>query len=319
MKLDFVKKLIGDRYASLEDSIRKELFSEECSSIGNLNEYVISNLGKKVRPVVTLLAALACDKEINEEANICSLVSEIMHNATLLHDDVIDQSDMRRGAVTINKLKSPGASILLGDYWLSRAVMLLIDNKLDSRIISLFALTIKDLSEGELLQMEKAELLNATIDDYYSIIFKKTGQLFRASIMSSAISVGATEEYIAALEQYAIQIGYAFQIKDDILDYSNSASVGKGRYCDIEERKITLPMFMVFKDAELKAKVLDLLDSAQVEEIAAIIVDNGGIEASEIVLDKHINMAIDALEILPQTEAKNLLKELALYIGRRDS
>ena len=236
----------------------------------------------------------------------------------------------RSGALTVKSLVSPGASVLIGDYWLSRAIDLLVDNSCDYSILRNYSLTIKNLCKGELLQMEKASSLDTTLEDYYNIIKWKTAQLFIAAAKSGAMAVNASKEQVNAIEEYALNLGLAFQIKDDILDYSPSNVIGKDSGSDIAERKITLPMFCAFDNPNAKNRIISLLsriDSTQsstsernspyVNGVIDIVKQEKGIEKAEKILISHIEKSINCIKILPDTFSKKALASLALFVDQR--
>ncbi|MBQ0006148.1 MAG: polyprenyl synthetase family protein [Alistipes sp.] len=287
--------------------------------LNTINGYLFEHSGKKLRPLLALCAASSLGKGINEDAVTCAAVSEIIHTATLLHDDVVDESDMRRGAATVRSLFSQGASVLMGDYWLSRAVSLLVKVG-NMRIMELFSGTIGDLASGEILQMDKAEKLDTTLEDYLEIIRCKTASLFVSSIVSAAMAVGGGERQLEALREYAFHLGLLFQMRDDILDYSDSKTIGKDSDCDIAERKITIPLLCALDNAlEEKGKILTLLSGIDVtdafgeknrsiiKQIKSFVLENGGIPSAQKKLEELSDNACKSIEILPENNFKGYL------------
>ena len=211
-----------------------------------------------MRPVLCLLAAEACGKT-SAMTYECAAVCEIIHTATLLHDDVADNGNIRRGHPTIKAAFSPAASVLTGDYWLSRGMYVLL-NKCNREILEHFTQALHDLSIGEIIQMEKAEALDTTKEDYYNIIACKTASLFVAAVKSGAISANAPQEYIDAISEYAYHLGLAFQMRDDIFDYSPKMDTGKLPGADIKERKITLPLLCAMAaEPQEEGRIRDLI------------------------------------------------------------
>ena len=207
----------------------------------------MANKGKQIRPILTLLSAklFGAPKRLS---TVVAAVVEMVHTATLLHDDVADKSDTRRGALTVQKLFSPLSSVLLGDFWLARAFQLLMDYQGES-LLCYFARAIREMSEGELFQMEKAALRNTTIAEYYQIISKKTAMLVAAGMVAGARTTGATDKQCNIIEEIAIRLGIAFQIRDDILDYSPQLHTGKPYGQDFLEGKMTLPLLAALEQA----------------------------------------------------------------------
>ena len=194
MRLDFVKQELGEHWSGYGCAIRKAL-AHDNKLLTKLNEYIIDTAGKQLRPVLCLLSAQASGT-VSQMTYECAAVCEIIHTATLLHDDVADNGDIRRGVPTVKAAFSPAASVLTGDYWLAKGLFLLI-GKCNTTILELFTTALHDLSVGEIIQMEKAEEIDTTKEDYYRIIECKTASLFIAAVKSGAISAGATNGMIS--------------------------------------------------------------------------------------------------------------------------
>ncbi len=279
------------------------------------NRYLLGHGGKKLRPTFTLLIAKALRGFCNENVIHCAAASELLHSATLLHDDVADNSPTRRGAPTVMALYSPTTAVLLGDFWLSRAMDLIIDHP-DKRVLHIFSKCLGDLACGEMLQLEKAEKLDTTEEDYRRIIYNKTTSLFEASILSAAYSVEAGEAEIEACRNYAFHIGQAFQMRDDMLDYSPGLSTGKPVGQDIMERKITLPLLGLFARAPKKV-VREILrrmknpDAALAGDAIALVSSYDGLGYARERLDAELKSAVGSLVSLPVSEARSCLEKLA--------
>ena len=266
---------------------------------------------------------------VNDNAVRCAVAGEMVHTATLLHDDVADQANMRRGAASVRSLYSPSASVLLGDFWLSRAVSVVVGIK-NFDIFKKFASAIEELAEGEMLEIQKADDLSTTYEDYIRIIRHKTASLFESTISSAALAVGAPSESVDAADRYALHLGLAFQIRDDIFDYSPDLDTGKQPGSDLLEGKITLPLlgaFSVSTESEIgriKALVKSLdhskepTDAHTIADINSFITEKGGIEYSNRILSEEGKKAVDALSPLPDSRYKKLLAGLAEYVGSRD-
>ena len=262
------------------------------------NRSLLSQGGKRLRPVLSLLSAGACGG-INADSVRFAAAAELIHNSTLLHDDVVDGATVRRGHPTVMSILSGPASVLIGDYWLVKALRCTLDARQNGeRVIRLFAKTLSDLAEGELLQMQKASKADTTREDYLRIIYSKTASLFEAAVLAGAISVGAPEEWTAALAGYARNLGLAFQIKDDIFDYAGGEDVGKPVGIDLLEQKITLPLLCA----------LDAVAEEEALEIRSLV---GQIS------DHPEYAAVSCLEELPASDEKTFLVRLARYVGER--
>lgn len=291
------------------------------------NGSILSHSGKQMRPLLALLVARACAEGCSaSDATIrYAAASELLHNATLLHDDVADESEQRRGVPTIMSLMGPSVSVLLGDYWLVKAVELVLeDPDGDMRVIRLFSKTLSDLAEGEMLQLQKAQNGDTDEEDYLRIIYNKTASLFEAACVSAAISVNASAEYEKAAKEYAVALGLAFQIKDDILDYAGTDSVGKPLGVDILEQKITMPLLGSFanvssdEEARVRKMVRDIVDHPEYrDEIVTFVKTRGGLEYAVDQLDKYVGKAVEALSVLPESKEREMLVELAHFTARR--
>ena len=229
MNIAGVKEYLGAEWTAVQGRIAGSLESD-IELLDQTNRSILSHAGKQLRPMLALLAARACsaDGHASEATVRYAAAAELLHNATLLHDDVADDSDQRRGVPTIRSLMGPTVSVLLGDYWLVKAMELILgEHEADSKVIRIFSKTLSDLAEGELLQLQKAQSGDTVEEDYLRIIYSKTASLFEASCVSAALSVGASEDAVEAMRAYSVALGRAFQIKDDLLDYDGTESVGK--------------------------------------------------------------------------------------------
>ncbi len=317
---------MGDDWTRVRECITLALNSD-ISLLNSTNDMILAHSGKQLRPLLSLMMARACSLSTSlPDASIrYAAASELLHNATLLHDDVADDSEQRRGAPTIMSLMGPSVSVLLGDFWLVKAVELVLDaSDGNMRVIRLFSKTLSDLAEGEMLQLQKAQNGDTDKEDYLKIIYNKTASLFEAACVSAAISVNAKEEYEKAAKDYAVSLGLAFQIKDDMLDYAGTDSVGKPLGVDILEQKITMPLLGAFENAgseeekRIRLLVKNIVDHPEYRDvIVEFVKNNKGLEYSKIQLNKHIDQAISALESLPDSAEKKILKELAYYTAER--
>ena len=281
--------------------------------------------GKMVRAMLALLAAGASGA-VNEDSLRCAAAAELLHNATLLHDDVVDGAAERRGMPTVAQLLGGGPAVLVGDYWLVACVKTLLSIGKDTlRMVEIFSETLRHLAEGELLQMEKAGKGDTTQADYERIIFSKTASLFRSAAVSAAVSVQAPDEWTSALGDYAMNLGIAFQIKDDIFDYRTEAgALGKPVGTDLREQKITQPLLSALKRAPaeeaaaIRKEVARISEDPSAEEcIRQYVREHRGMELAGLVMDGYIGRSLRCLSVLPDSAEKEHLKQLAFYIGNR--
>lgn len=321
MDIKSVREYLGKDWEAVKEKIETSLMSD-IALLNATNSSILSNSGKQLRPLLALLVARACSGHQISEATIrYAAAAELLHNATLLHDDVADNSDQRRGVPTIMSLMGPSVSVLVGDYWLVKAMeMILGSSEEDHMVTKIFSKTLSDLAEGEMLQLQKAQNGDTVQDDYLRIIYSKTASLFEAACVSAAISVNASEEYMTAARNYAVALGIAFQIKDDILDYSGTESVGKPLGVDILEQKITMPLLGAIahapaQESRIRGLVKGIVDHPEYrDEIVTFVKENSGIEYAVRQLDKYVEKAVEALSVLPLCRERALLEDLE--IGR---
>lgn len=327
MNIASVKEYLGADWIAVQKCISESLESD-IDLLAQTNRSILSHAGKQLRPMLALLASRACSAEgrASEATVRYAAAAELLHNATLLHDDVADDSDQRRGVPTIRSLMGPTVSVLLGDYWLVKAMELILgEHDSDSQVIRIFSKTLSALAEGELLQLQKAQTGDTCEEDYLRIIYGKTASLFEASCVSAALSVGASEDAVEAMRAYAVALGRAFQIKDDLLDYDGTESVGKPLGVDILEQKMTMPLLGALvnagpeEDMRVRALVKDIVGHPEHrDEIVDFVKKNGGMEYASDRLDLYVNQAVEALAVLPDSYEKELLVKLALYTALRD-
>ena len=316
----FLKPLLERVEAQIDASLRSDI-----ALLDATNRSIREHGGKQLRPMLGLLVGGACGT-VNEDTVRFAAAAELLHNSTLLHDDVVDGATERRGLPTIATLLSSPAAVLIGDFWLVRTMQSILDAARNSeRVLRVFAKTLSDLAEGELLQMQKASSGDTTEADYLRIIFSKTASLFEASAVSAAISVEAPDPIREAVGNFARNLGLAFQIKDDIFDYdSQSADVGKPVGIDLQEQKITQPLLCALETvpeaeaAAVRQKVVRILDHPELSvEIRDFVLSHNGVALACRKLDGYIGRAISCLDVLRESREKAYLIELARYVGDR--
>lgn len=326
MDIKDLKEYLGEDWKAVQNCITDSLDSD-ISLLNSTNESILSNSGKQLRPLLSLVMARACSRgaAANEATVRYAAASELLHNATLLHDDVADDSDQRRGVPTIRSLMGPSVSVLVGDYWLVKAMELILgDADSDVKVIRIFSKTLSDLAEGEMLQLQKAQSGDTDEQDYLRIIYNKTASLFEAACVTAAVSVGAAQVQQDAARDYAVALGLAFQIKDDILDYAGTASVGKPLGVDILEQKITIPLLGALaavpaeEQRKIRLMIKDIVGHPEYrDEIVDFVKRNGGLDYAVRRLDEYVEKACAALEVFPDSKEKSFLKELAAFTARR--
>lgn len=325
MDIKAIKEYLGVDWLAVQNRIATSLKSD-IGLLNATNDSILSNSGKQLRPMLALLMAKACSGgKVTEDGVKYAAASELLHNATLLHDDVADQSEKRRGVPTIMSLMGPSVSVLVGDYWLVKAMELILDAGDDSpRVMKIFAKTLSDLAEGEMLQLQKAQKGDTDEDDYLRIIYNKTASLFEAACVSAAISAGADEEMIKSAKDYAVALGLAFQIKDDILDYAGTDAVGKPLGADILEQKMTMPLLGALSNVDeqtgagIREKIAAIVSHPEYrDDIVRFVKENDGLEYAVSRLNSYVELAVEALGMFPESEAKDSLIELAHFTADR--
>lgn len=315
-----VQQFLGKAWTDFQRCFAESLESD-IPLLDKANQYLLGHGGKKLRPLFTLLIAKALRGDCNERVVRCAAASELLHTATLLHDDVADNSPTRRGVPTMMTVYSPTTAVLLGDYWLSKAMDLIIDHP-DKRVLHIFSKCLADLAGGEMLQLEKAEKADTTEDDYRRIIYCKTTSLFEACMVSAACSVEASDEEIEQCRIYARHIGQAFQMRDDMLDYSPELSIGKPTGQDILEKKITLPLFGLFAKAprsvvrEVRRRMKEP-DSELVSDVFAWVREYDAMSFARERLDTEIRQALEVLAAFPASQSRDYLEKMAGMIAIR--
>ena len=322
MNREGVITLLGEDWERMR-AFMKDALRSDVPLLSGLNDSILSHSGKMLRPMITLLMARACNGGAASDDSVrIAAATELLHNATLMHDDVADESSQRRGAPTVVSLLGPTAAVLTGDFWLARAVDLVIGCRCRDAVIRLFSKTLVDLAEGEMLQLQKAEKGDTSEEDYLRIIYCKTASLFESAAVSAAEAVGASEDAKAAAGRYGRAMGIAFQIKDDILDYVGDGLLGKPLGVDIKEQKITLPLLGAMKDSgmeeQIRGKVCDIHSHPEYcDEIASFVIEHGGVQYAVERLGQYVAEAEEALKALPAGPEKDALVGIARYNAMR--
>ena len=304
----------------------KKFYESMTSKVALLNRityYIVNRKGKQMRPMfVFLVAKMMNDGKVNERTYRGASVIELIHTATLVHDDVIDDSNRRRGFFSINALWKNKIAVLVGDYLLSKGLLLSIDNG-DFDLLRIISVAVREMSEGELLQIEKARRLDITEAIYYEIIRKKTATLIASCCALGAKSVIDDELKVEEMRLFGELIGMAFQIKDDLFDYTDDA-IGKPTGIDIKEQKMTLPLIHVLNNCLPKEKswLINSIknhnkDKKRVREVIEFVKNNNGLNYAEDKMIQFQQEAIDLLEDFPESDYKSSLILMVNYVIER--
>lgn len=297
--------------------------SSKVSLLNRITHYVVNRKGKQMRPMfVFLIAKMSNNGEVNERTYRGASVIELIHTATLVHDDVVDESNKRRGFFSINALWKNKIAVLVGDYLLSKGLLLSIDND-DFDLLKIISVAVKEMSEGELLQIEKARKLDITEEVYYEIIRQKTATLIAACCAMGAQSVNASKEEVETMRKFGELIGMAFQIKDDLFDYG-SEKIGKPTGIDIKEQKMTLPLIYTLNNCSDKEKswIINSIknhnkDKKRVKELIAFVKENGGLEYAVSKMKEYQQKALLLIQDYPDSPFKESLVMMVNYVIER--
>jgi octaprenyl-diphosphate synthase len=301
----------------------KESMLTKVPLLNRITYYIVRRKGKQMRPMfVFLVAKMVSDGGFDERTYRGASVVELIHTATLVHDDVVDDSNRRRGFFSVNALWKNKIAVLVGDYLLSKGLLLSIDNE-DFDLLKLISIAVREMSEGELLQIEKARKLDITEEIYFEIIRQKTATLIAACCGIGAASVGAKQETVQQMRKFGEYIGIAFQIKDDLFDYSDD-KIGKPTGIDIKEQKMTLPLIHTLNTCSEKDKnwIINSVkkhnkDKKRVKEVITFVKENGGIEYTISKMDNYKNRALAILENYPDSVYKDSLIQMIDYVVER--
>ena len=287
-----------------------------------VTRYIIRQKGKKIRPLLVLLSAKVSGG-INERSYRGAVLVELLHTATLVHDDVVDNADKRRGLWSINKVFKNKVAVLMGDYLLSKGLLIAMEGK-DYDFLEVITNTVKRMSEGELLQIQKTRKLDIDEETYFKVISDKTASLIETCCTIGAMSATSNEDYISAMKDFGKNLGISFQIRDDILDYEGKLSItGKRAGGDIKEKKITLPLIYSLnqvssdKAAEIRKIIKNGKDKPEVEAVIDFVRENKGIDYSIGTAGTYSQNAKEALKIVPDSQSKLALEALVDFVIKR--
>lgn len=321
-QIDEIKIPVKNEMQAFEPKFR-QFMASNVSLLDRITYYIIKRKGKQLRPMLVFLCA-KMHGEISESTHRGAALVELMHTATLVHDDVVDESDKRRGFFSINALWKNKIAVLVGDYLLSKVLLVSVEYE-EFDLLKIVSSSVKDMSEGELLQIEKARRLDIDEKIYFDIIRKKTASLISSCCGVGASSVKASQETIDTMRKFGELLGIAFQIKDDLFDYQLANNSGKPSGIDIKEQKMTLPLIYALNNASKSDKkfMINVVkrhnkNRNKVEQVMKMVSNSGGIEYSENKMQEHKNDAIDLLKNFSDSPAKASLIKLADYVILRD-
>ena len=310
-----LQELMQHDMQELDKVIRNDL-SSNIFLINQISEYIIAAGGKRIRPLLTLLCGRICGYTTGDSLHKIAAMIEYIHTATLLHDDVVDESNMRRGRKTANAVFGNAASVLVGDFIYTRAFqMMLHGNSL--KLMQIMANCTNKVSEGEVLQLLNIGKSDLTEREYFAVIESKTAALFEASARAAAIVSNSSEVVEDTLATYAINLGAAFQVVDDILDYDGDSSVmGKNLGDDLHEGKVTLPILYLLnnaseKDQALLKNVIEEPETADISAVVTLVKNSKALNYCHEIAKKYVNLAVASLDIFPTSEYKMVMIELA--------
>ena len=319
-KMKLPTALIENELKTFEDRF-KEAAKSRAPLLDRIMRYVVKRKGKQLRPMFVLLSARLCGGITESTYRAASFV-EILHTATLVHDDVVDDANERRGFFSVYALWKTKASVLIGDYLFAKGLLLTLENN-DYKILHLISDAVRKISEGELLQLEKTRTLNIQEDVYYDIIRSKTASLLASACAAGAWSSSNDEEKTEKMRAFGESVGMAFQIKDDLFDYA-SDKIGKPTGNDIKEKKLTLPLIYTLKncDKETRREIIYIIknkntDAAQVKKVADIVTKSGGIQYAADKMNEFYVQAKNILYQFPDNDSRKGLEDLINFVINR--
>ena len=319
--IEKIKQSIAFELEAFEHQFKQALKSDVLL-LNLITRYVLKTKGKQIRPILVLLSAKLFGKIDSKTYTAASLV-ELLHTTSLVHDDVVDDANERRGVFSVYALWKSKTAVLFGDYLLARGLMLSVDNQAYD-LLRIVSVAVKDMCEGELLQLQHSRRQDITQDAYFKIIHKKTAALISACTEAGAQSSGATPEQVEQMRQFGVYLGLIFQIKDDLLDYKPSGITGKLAGNDIKEKKFTLPLIYALQQASSseKKQILKTINSSatnsqKLKIITGFVEEKGGLEHCRQTMNELSQKALEIIESFPQNDAAIALKEVVSYIINR--
>lgn len=322
LKIKDIKQPVSKEMALFESKFKNSL-KTSVPLLDKIMHYIIKRKGKQMRPLFVFLTAKLFNN-VNESTYTAASLIELLHTATLVHDDIIDEANFRRGVFSINALWKNKISVLVGDFLLSRGLLLAVENE-QFQLLKIMSTAVKEMSEGELLQIEKTRRLDITEEVYFEIIKKKTAALISACCEAGAASTNAHKNDILKMRTFGEKAGIAFQIKDDLFDYTQNPLIGKPTGIDIREKKMTLPLIYTLNNSDKKTKAFiintiknDSKNSRKVEQIINIVKEKKGLEYAKNKMNLFVNEALEILKEFENNESKSSLIKLVEYVVKRE-
>ena len=319
--LDEIKAPIASHIDEFEKHFRNSMKSP-VPLLDTITRYIIKRKGKQMRPMFVFLSAQVCGEVTESTFRAASLI-ELLHTATLIHDDVVDDSNERRGFFSLNALWKNKIAVLVGDFLLSKGLLLSIDNK-EFELLRIVSNATREMSEGELLQIEKARHLDIDESIYFEIIRKKTASLIASCCACGATSVGAGDDMVKKMHQFGEYVGIAFQIKDDLFDYQKNLDTGKPNGIDIKEKKMTLPLIFMLNNSGWieKRRAINIVrnHNDEPEKVAKLIQhvnESKGIEYAVQKMKEYQTKAFELLNTFPESPARSSLEQLVIFTTER--
>jgi octaprenyl-diphosphate synthase len=321
-ELDRIKSPIASELAHFESYFR-DLMRSKVPLLNLVMNYLLRRKGKQMRPMLVFLTAKLMGNP-NQSTYTAAALIEILHTATLVHDDVVDESYERRGFFSINAIWKSKVAVLIGDYLLAKGMLLAVQNK-EYELLNLVADAVKEMSEGELIQIRNSRKLKVSQDEYFEIIRKKTATLISCCSSCAAKSVGMSDDVVNQMKQFGELLGIAFQIKDDLLDYQINSTTGKPAGNDLKENKFTLPLIYALEMAETneKRRIIRLLNSKdnnkiKLDQVISFIDKNNGLVYAHKKMNEFADLALQKIAHFPESEIKNSLSEFVRYTISRN-
>lgn len=319
--MDEIKHLIGKELHDFESKFADSVKSH-VPLLDRIMHYIVKRKGKQIRPMFVLLSARLFSQDIQESTYRAAALVELLHTATLVHDDVVDDANERRGFFSINALWKNKIAVLVGDYLLSKGLLLSLNNH-DYRTLQILTEAVKEMSEGELLQMEKTRKLNIREDVYFEIIRRKTASLLASACAAGAWSTTGQDDATEQMRLFGEKVGVAFQIKDDLFDYG-ADKIGKPTGIDIREKKLTLPLIYTLQHAQpdVRRRIINIVknhntDKEKVAEVIELVKASGGIDYTRDKMFQYRDEALTILNGFPENEIRNGLEQLVRFTTDR--
>lgn len=321
MNIKKISEAVSEELKVFENQFSNVLRSK-VALIDLITKYILKQKGKKIRPILVLLSAKLCG-DINSRTYIAANLVELLHTATLIHDDVVDDAKTRRGIASVNAVWKNKASVLIGDYLLSKGLLLSLENN-EYDFLQITSEAVRRMSEGELLQIQKARNFDASEETYFKIISDKTASLIKTCCKLGALSTAKLPAEVDKLGEFGECIGISFQLRDDILDYTGRKKLlGKSTGNDLKEKKFTLPLIVSLRNAPKKksAEIMKLIKSDRTKKFDAVfdfVSEYGGIEYTYRKINEYSTKAIDSLRDFRESKVKDSLMEFVDFIRERE-